>query len=481
VSVRSSLPLAALLIGLTASPAAAESGWLPTGPIHHERVNSAGLQLADGRVLLVGGSIGSAYPAETELYDPATGRWTDTGALNAPRTVARLVRLDDGRVLLLGGLNGSAVLDSVETYDPTSGSWTTTAPMTQRRRDLSATLLQDGRVLVTGGSGPSGPVSTAELYDPTDDSWTAIASMGAARANQIQVLLADGRVLVAGGRGGGSTYLSSAEVFDPDTELFTPTASMSIGRVQAGAARLANGRVLVSGGANPGTISSSEVYDPDAETWSPAGSLPTPGDDAFVSVAPDGEVHVVTTKVLSPTTMTIAGSAAVSFTDAGTVMQARPTVIPLSDGRSLLAGGLETGGPSAVTASWIWRASTPVATPEGEAATGTGTPVPTPAPAEAPAPAAAVPAPVAPTAVPVPDCQAVRTFTLPRGVARSMRWAVARLDGQRVARLTQRRRTVRVSVAGAHARTYVLRVRVKPDRGPSRVVVRRYVGCATRG
>jgi N-acetylneuraminic acid mutarotase len=124
--------------------------------------------LLDGRVLVVGGGLGTSADASAELYDPTTGRWTATGAMPEGRINHTATLLSGGRVLVAGGANG--VVDpipsaSAQLYDSGSGSWTAAASMIEARGGTTATLLLDGRVLVAGGV--SSTVSaTAELYDP---------------------------------------------------------------------------------------------------------------------------------------------------------------------------------------------------------------------------------------------------------------------------------------------------------------------------
>jgi N-acetylneuraminic acid mutarotase len=77
---------------------------MPLGLYYHSSA-----ALADGRVLLAGGSdsVGISYSsdpvARAEIYDPATGAWTAAAPLPAARYQALAVTLPDGRVVLIGG------------------------------------------------------------------------------------------------------------------------------------------------------------------------------------------------------------------------------------------------------------------------------------------------------------------------------------------------------------------------------------------
>jgi hypothetical protein len=117
--------------------------------------------LADGRVLLIGGSdarddLGLYDTAET--YDPRTGTFAAVGRLQHPRYKLRFASLllPDGRVIVAGG---AAV---PELFDPRTNVFTALDGSFGRAPYFgAATLLDDGRALVTGGYSDQGPASDA--------------------------------------------------------------------------------------------------------------------------------------------------------------------------------------------------------------------------------------------------------------------------------------------------------------------------------
>ena len=235
---------------------------------------------ADGRVLIIGGSIGIMQGlTSAELYDPSTGTFSSTGSMEMPGSCRGGTALADGQVLIVGGGDGS----KAEIYDPETGTFRPTGSLTTARCDPTAALLADGQVLIVGGEDGS----KAEIYDPETGTFRPTGSLTTAVVGQTATLLADGRVLVAGGQG-ASGALASAELYDPRTGTFHVTGTMTTaGEVTA--TRLLDGRVLITGGGNG---SKAEVYDPTTGTFKPTGSLKTPRWQQTATLLPDGRVLV---------------------------------------------------------------------------------------------------------------------------------------------------------------------------------------------
>jgi len=200
--------------------------WRYTESFGGARFYHAAARLADGRVLIVGGSsddtLLTAIGGAT-TYEPATGSWTSVGGLYTPRAQSTASVLANGNVLVAGGFN-----DLVDTqpagvsyaladiFDPIA-HWSATAPMSARRYDHTATLLSNGEVLVAGGYdlNARADLASSELYDPATATWRGATSMHDARYGHTATLLSDGRVLVVGGYGTGNAALASAEILQP--------------------------------------------------------------------------------------------------------------------------------------------------------------------------------------------------------------------------------------------------------------------------
>jgi N-acetylneuraminic acid mutarotase len=234
--------------------------------------------------------------------------WSFTGSMAVPRAYHKAVLLSDGKVLVSGGaryVNGTDIyLSSCEIYDPTAGTWTTTDSLGIGRYFHTMTLLKDGRVLVAGGAYASGntfvQLNTCEIYDPVSGRWSETNPMNYARSGHTATLLPDGRVLVVGGNLSTSptsdTYLNSAEIYDPTTSKWSIADSMSVPRSGHSATLLPNGTVLVAGGhyaiAYPNIVdlSSCEIYNPSTSYWSTTDSMAVPHTGQAVVPLLDGRV-----------------------------------------------------------------------------------------------------------------------------------------------------------------------------------------------
>lgn len=124
----------------------------------------------DGKVLFVGGAA-DPPTATAEVIDlnAAEPSWRFVGSMETPRRQTNATILADGTVLITGGTSGPGFNDknspvyTAERWDPDTEQFTTMAAMQHPRWYHSiALLLPDGRVLSAGGT----DWTTAEIYSP---------------------------------------------------------------------------------------------------------------------------------------------------------------------------------------------------------------------------------------------------------------------------------------------------------------------------
>lgn len=339
----------------------ATDAMIRTNDLLQARFGQTATALGNGKVLVTGG--GTSYDpnwgiggllASAEIYDPATGLWSAAGSMKLPRVNHAAVLLADGRVLVVGG-SEAADSETAECYDPVQGTW---APAGLHASILSpsATLLPGGKVLVTGGQfgAPRVTVARAELYDPATGIWTTTGSMLSPRLYHCAALLTTGKVLVAGGLSDATNYPNlSAELYDPASGQWSATGSMGVRRSEFAMTPLADGRVLALG-YDP----SVEAYDPVTGTWTPAGRLNTDRTGPFAATRADGKVFVavgngqVAPETFDPATGTATGVKALGLALSGNNL----TLLP--NGRVLTVGGAYPASRAAGTcdpATGTWQ------------------------------------------------------------------------------------------------------------------------------
>ncbi len=143
--------------------------WTLTGPMNIPRSAHVQVLLADGRVLVAGGETSQGSKVKilrsTEIFDPATGLWSQTAGMADARTEFTGNLLADGSVLVAGGSTlNFGILASIETYSPLTGIWSHASHgLKIERAAHTATNLLNGKLIVAGGANHSGEVGQAEL------------------------------------------------------------------------------------------------------------------------------------------------------------------------------------------------------------------------------------------------------------------------------------------------------------------------------
>lgn len=233
---------------------------LAKGRMDYARELFQAITLADGRVLLTGGlDLWARGTTDTaEIYDPATEEFALTkGVMANDRFGHAACRLADGRVLVAGGTswaigNASHVLASAEIYDPATDRFTRTKGDMEVARDRpTATLLPDGKVLIAGGQGPNGQsIDFSELFDPATGEFTRIVSpKGVPRMAHGASQLPNGDVVLAGGWCSPAKETTpTAVLFHAGALTFTPLPDLPFSSHDAAQVTFPDGETLVAGG-----------------------------------------------------------------------------------------------------------------------------------------------------------------------------------------------------------------------------------------
>jgi hypothetical protein len=156
----------------------ASGRWSSAGSLTAARVGFVLVALRDGGAIAAGGfgepgASGHEYLSTVERFDPVANSWSPAGDLPSAVAGATGLRLADGRVLIAGGSAREPVQTSddpnsfvsglsanAELFDPATSIWTATTPMPSPRAGASAVLLADGSAIFAGGSVSEGPFAT---------------------------------------------------------------------------------------------------------------------------------------------------------------------------------------------------------------------------------------------------------------------------------------------------------------------------------
>jgi hypothetical protein len=332
---------------------AAPAAWARTSPLSEARHNACTATLADGQILIAGGSGGSGPLTSVEIYG-ADGAFTYAASLSLPRSGATCTRLNDGRIVVAGGetVDEANPASTLEVYDPETDTWLFVKGAGVARTDHTATLLPDGRLLLAGGRSGTMLLNTLEIFEPLSNSLNMLPlALSQARARHSAILLGEGRVLLLAGLGTDAPS-SSSEIFHSYDATLSPGPDLNSARSGHSATLLDDGRILVAGGFDGSKdLDSAEIYDPVANHFqllpvklSAARrqhlALFVPGNGGvLLAGGMAGEVALASTELFDPLEGT--------FVPLGSLTAARAGMsgAVVSDGILLAAGGINEDGP----------------------------------------------------------------------------------------------------------------------------------------
>lgn len=152
--------------------------WVPSGQRMVQNAEYAPSVMYDqGKIIFIGGSIPPTNVAEIIDLNMPNPAWSVAAPMKFSRRQHNATILADGTVLVTGGSqgNGFNVLDpgqpvhTAELWDPSTNNWTLmAAESVDRCYHATAVLLPDGRVL-SGGGGEYAPIGNAPVPNPSRD------------------------------------------------------------------------------------------------------------------------------------------------------------------------------------------------------------------------------------------------------------------------------------------------------------------------
>lgn len=174
-----------------------------TGSFGTARSGATATLLTDGRVLVVGGGRPDRAPtralASAEIFDPTTGRFSPAGELVQGRYKHGALRLANGDVLIVGGSDArdyDGKLRSVERFDVAAGRFVPAGNLADPRFKIAdgLLLLPGNKVLVAAGD------TAPEIFDVASGTGARLDYDLGGQWNYMTLVRADARTaLLAGG------------------------------------------------------------------------------------------------------------------------------------------------------------------------------------------------------------------------------------------------------------------------------------------
>ncbi len=240
--------------------------WVQAGSMSSPRFKHTQTLLADGTVLLCGGT-DEVAGRTCDLFEPKLFLWGTTSDMSVSRASHSATLLWSGKVLVCGGITGMTRHSSCELYDPADRSFLFTGNMSVPRVDMSAMRRNDGKVLLCGGDASSS--SDCDLFDATVGVFQSVNFSSAMRVmGKLFTLLDKGSVLVCGD--------SSCELCDSLSFSCKFAGNLTVGslRGSARATRLNGGSVLICGALSD--ANRCDVYNAVSGSFSSVGPLSVP-------------------------------------------------------------------------------------------------------------------------------------------------------------------------------------------------------------
>lgn len=172
----------------------------PVANMNEARAHHSAVRLQDGRVLIVGGlKIKNVATRTAEIFDPITTNFQTTGSMAQARCKHSAVLLRDGRVMIIAGstdCDERRRIAETEIFDPKTGKFEAGPRLINPRYKIigATAVLPDGSVIVAGDA------NDVEVWKPGQTNFVKTqGGIGKNLSFSVATTLPNGEVIVTGG------------------------------------------------------------------------------------------------------------------------------------------------------------------------------------------------------------------------------------------------------------------------------------------
>lgn len=150
-------------------------------PMNYPHDAFATVKLTDGRFFILGGGadlgIAPGY-SSTEMYNPVTNTFSPRASMTMGRMQLAGAQLTNGKVLIVGGWYNNSGATYGEVYDTAANTFTATDELNEPRAYPIVMPATDGGAIIAGGWPSYGGsiIKTVEYYNPTTNKFSEISS-----------------------------------------------------------------------------------------------------------------------------------------------------------------------------------------------------------------------------------------------------------------------------------------------------------------
>lgn len=218
-------------------------------------------------MIIWGGTSNPADPVQTlgdgARFVPGTGVWSQTNAVPLVRKLHSAVWGSVGgtdKMIVYGGSDGTAYADNVLTYDPVANAWENLGPAGSATPRAEHTAVWTGTQMIIWGGNNGSPLADGWRFE--GGAWNPLGAPEPSPRYGHTAVWADGNMIVWGGSNG--TNLGSGGIYNGTSwNLEMPTAPTP--RSYHTAVVTSDNRMILWGGATPsGVTNTGAVFNPAA-------------------------------------------------------------------------------------------------------------------------------------------------------------------------------------------------------------------------